>query len=302
VTRKTARKGLFKPGFAGAKDESLGMPGRGQAIPDEGAFDALEQRIHRAMLTLTRMSGDGPSSRTGFWPDYVVELADRIEREKEEAAPPRRFRPTGTDVDDLLPALELLQGLRVEYFQLVRYKAVDDFRLDGGATWVDLGDSFGRSDYWARESYRRAMLQAAKRAGLVFSAPTEYAVVWVTVMYDGLLMTWIGTSSNPRQTLYDKKAHNPAEIVDCSAVWVADKATAKVVLDQTRAHHTADRKHGGWHILNPFDAEATIMDKVEGLKATWRMEYLAGEPIEAPVRQTIEDVAEAAMMSMEGDV
>jgi hypothetical protein len=202
----------------------------------------------------------------------------------------------------LLPTLELLQGLRVEYFQLVRYKAVDDYRRDGGATWKELGESFGRSDYWARESYRRAMLQAAKRAGLVFSEPNEWAVVWVTVMYDGLLMTWIGTTGNPRQTLYDVKARNPADIVDCAAVWTSDKATAKVVLDQAKAHHAADRKHGGWHILNPFDAEATIMDKIEGLKASWRLEYLAGEPIEAPVRQVIEEEAEPAAMLMEGDV
>ena len=300
MARSGARKGIFKPGYDGPKDETLGLPGRGHPVPDEGAMAALEERIQRAMLTLTTLSGDGPSAVRSGWPDHVIELADRIEREKDGDKPRRRFRPTGHDVDDLLPALKLLDGLRVEVYQLVRYKALDDYYRDDGVNWTDLGDQFGKSDNWARETYRRALLQAAKRTGILFSAPEGYAVVAISVMVDGVLFTHLSISADPRQALYDMKARNPSDIVDSFAVWTNDKPTAKVVLDATKAHFAAQKKHGGWHYLNPFDAEFTIQEKAEEIGASTRCQYLAGEPLEAPVRQIIEDPAEAVLIIGEG--
>ncbi|KQV66627.1 hypothetical protein [Caulobacter sp. Root343] len=299
MAKSGARRGIFKPGFDGPRDETLGLPGRGQSVPDEGAIDALEARLHRAMLTLTTLSGDGPSAVRSGWPDHVIELADRIEREKDGDKPKRKFRPTGADVDDLLGALALLEGLRTEIYQLVRYKALDDFYLEDGASWTDLGDQFGRSDNWARETYRRAMLQAAKRTGIVFSAPEGYAVVAICTMVEGTLFTHLSISADPRQALYDMKARNPTDIVDSFAVWTNDRATAKVVLDQVKAHHLAQRKHGGWHYLNPFDAEFTILEKAEALGASVRQQYLAGEPLEAPVRQVVVDPVEEMLIAME---
>lgn len=299
MKRPGARRGIFKPDYDGPKDETLGLPGRGQPAPDEGAMEALEQRIHRAMLTLTTLSGDGPSAVRSGWPDHVIELADRIEREKDGDKPRRRFRPTGADVDDLLDALALLDGLRVEVYQLVRYKALDDFYHEDGASWTDLGDQFGRSDNWARETYRRAMLQAAKRVGIAFSAPEGYAVVAISVMVDGVLFTHLSISADPRQALYDMKARNPSDIVDSFAVWTNDKPTAKVILDATKAYFASQKKHGGWHYLNPFDAEFTILEKAEEIGASTRSQWLAGEPLEPLQRQVIEDPLEEALAVME---
>lgn len=300
MKRSGARRGIFKPGYEGQKDETLGMPGRGQSAPDERAMDVLEQRIHRAMLTLTTLSGDGPSAVRSGWPDYVIELSDRIEREKDGARPRRRFRPTGADVDDMLDALALLDGLRVEVYQLIRYKALDDFYLEDGASWTDLGDQFGRSDNWARETYRRGLLQAAKRDGIVFSAPEGYAVVGISVFTGDVLFTHLSMSADPRQALYDMKAKNPSDIVDSFAVWTNDKATAKVILDRVKTHFKSQQKHGGWHYLNPFDAEFAILEKAEEIGASTRSQWLAGEPLEAPQRQVIEDPVEALLMMTEG--
>lgn len=300
MARSGARRGIFKPGYDGPKDETLGLPGRGQAVPDARAMEALEQRIHRAMLTLTTLSGDGPSAVRSGWPDHVIELADRIEREKDGDKPRRRFRPTGADVDDLLGALALLNGLRVEIYQLVRYKALDDFYLESGASWTDLGDQFGKSDTWAAETYRRALLQAGKQAGIVFSAPESYAVMGVSVLVDGMLFTHLSISSDPRQSLYDMKARNPSDIVDSFAVWTVDRPTAKTILDRVKEHFAGQRKHGGWHYLNPFDAEFTILEKAEGLGASTRVQFLAGEPLEAPARQVVEDPVEQMLIAMEG--
>lgn len=287
-----ARRSIFKDGYQGPRDESLGLPGRGQVAPDERAMELLEQRIHRAMLTLTTLSADGPSAVRSGWPDYIIELEDRIAREKDGDKPRKRFRPSPADISDLLDALALLDGLRIEIYVLVRHKALDDFHFDEGACWTELGDRFGRSDNWARETYRRAMLQAGKRSGIVFSAPEGYAVVGISVMLAGVLFTHLSISADPRQTLYDMKAKNPADIVDSFAVWTNDKPTAKVILDKVRTYYAGQKKHGGWHYLNPFDAEFTILEKAEEIGAQARSEWLAGEPLEAPVRQVVEDPAD----------
>lgn len=297
--RKSGRGAMFKDGYEGPREGAAAMPLDRRAVPEEGAMAALEQRIHRAMLTMGKLAGDGPYSNGTFWPAYVVEFADRVDQEKERDAPRPRFRPTGADVDDMLPALSLLEGLRVEYFQLVRYKAHDDFHLDGGAVWTDLGEAFGRSDNWARESYSRAMTQAARRAGLIFTVPEsaeQHAVVSITVLLDGVFVTWLGASAAPRQKLYEMRANNPAAIVDAFALWTPNRVVAKMVLDQTKAHHLAARKHGGWHWINPFDIEATVLEKAEAHRAPWRMEYLTGEPLEAPMRLVIDEPASDAMM------
>lgn len=299
MARSGARKGIFKPGYDGPKDETLGLPGRGQAAPDEGAMEALEERIQRAMLTLTTLSGDGPSAVRSGWPDYMIDLAARIEREKDAEPPRRRFRPTGHDIDDLLDALALLDGLRVEVYQLVRYKALDDFYVEDGASWTDLGDQFGKSDTWARETYRRAMLQAGRKAGILFSAPEGYAVVSVSVMIDGVIFTHLSISGDPRQSLYDMKALNPSEIVDSFAIWTNDRPTAKVIVDKAKAHFLSQRKRGSWHYLNPFDAEFTIQAIAEEIGAQARCQYLAGEPLEPPVRQIVEDPAEQLLAAIE---
>lgn len=292
MKRSGARQSIFKDGYDGPRDETLGLPGRGQVAPDEGAMDDLEQRIHRAMLTLTTLSADGPSAVRSGWPDYIIELEDRIAREKDGEAPRRRFRPTPTDISDLLDALALLDGLRIEIYVLIRHKALDDFHFDKGACWTVLGDRFGKSDYWARETYRRAMLQAAKRTGILFSAPESYAVVAITVLVGDSLFTHLSISADPRQTLYDMKAKNPADIVDSFAVWTDDRATAKVVLDKVKAHFATRKKHGSWHYLNPLDAEFTIQEKAEEIGASTRCQYLMGEPLEAPIRQVVEDPAD----------
>lgn len=302
MVKSGTRRSIFKPDYDGAVEGVAAMPPRG-AVPDEGAMDDLEQRIHRAMLTLGQLRGDGPFSRGTFWPEYMVEFADRIEQEKERTVPRRRFKPTPHDVSDMLDALALLEGLRVEYFQLVRYKAMDDFHMENGAAWTDLGDAFGRSDYWAREAYGRAMTQAARRAGLIFTAPEgadRHAVLSVTVMIEGVLFTWLGVSASPMQKLYEIKAANPSPIVDACAVWAPSRPAAKVVADLTKAAFAHCRKHGGWHALNPFDAEAEILARCDANSVPWTVDYLAGEPLEAPVRLLIEDPGEAVMIMEEG--
>lgn len=248
---------------------------------------ALVERIHRAMLTLRTLP---KVSAPGFgvaWPDYIQEFSDAVGVEKQDA--PIRFRPTRGDHDDMLAALQLLEGLRPEYFHVVLLKAAGDFF--GRISWADIGDQFGRSEAWARDAYDRAIIQAARRVGIAPVAPEDYAVLCASVLSDQVFLTWIGTTKNPRQTLYDLKHKNALPVVDAFAVWVPGKPIAKRISEAARALHGHQRLRGAWFMANPFDVEDTILTQAIHANAAWKVESLASvlEGADAAEAVSVED-------------
>lgn len=105
---------------------------------DASKLDAMLERLHAACLTMAVLSGDGPKgypsggsmSRMGWaemrreWWDAgneasMISPADITRR---LIAPPNFF-PTPKQVDDALPALELLHGLTRKHHFVLRLRA-----------------------------------------------------------------------------------------------------------------------------------------------------------------------------------
>lgn len=268
-TTARRRSSLFKPDYDGQRGAPVATD---REAVNEPAMALLRARLAQAMLTMDSMQGER-SSRGSFWPDYLVEFADRVGEKAPNAPRPTPFQPSGSQIDDMLPALALLEGLRREYFELVWDKAVTDFYWKG-ATWSGLGAAFGRSGQWAKDAYDRAILQAARRAGILAQAREDYAVVCVGAITEGVFFTWIGASANPKQQVWDLKSKSVVGIADAFALWTPGKPIAKRLIDATKALYGDRRKHGAWHRALPFDVEDTLLSEAEKIGSVWRLEYL----------------------------
>jgi hypothetical protein len=234
---------------------------------------ALVKRLHDAMLTMRFAVRRDDLGRYGNgWPNYVQEFSDRVGEEADTDAPRPRFRASAAQVTDMLPALALLEGLRPEYFHVVYLKAWGDF-IDR-ITWQEIGDEYGKSASWAKEVYERALIQAARKGGLAPAASQDHAVFCSAVIIDGLFLTYIGASPNPRQQLSDHRSKNALEIVDAFAIWTAGKPVATRIADAVKAELAGKRLKGSWFAVNPFDVESAVISAAQTINATWRAERL----------------------------
>lgn len=264
------RSALYKPGYDGLQP-------RIQPVADQREFAIrraeLVERLGNAMLTLSVVERS-PAPIAGVkagWPEVLRTFGDLIGAEAEEA-PPKRFKPTAAMVDDMLPALALLEGLRREYFKVIYLKAWGDFL--GKATWEAIGDRFMRSPAWAKDAYERAIIQAARRAGLMAMPADDYAVVSAAVIAEGRFLTWIGFAKDPKQAIWELKTKSPLALTDAFAIWVPGRPVAQRLVDAARALHGRHKERGAWFQCSPLDVEDTLLIEAGKINSPWRVEYL----------------------------
>lgn len=144
---------------------------------------ALMDRIHTACLTVSTFDRAGPRGFFSTWPAYKLDWYDIEEFGavrmpeavvKRLIAPPR-FYPTAKQIDDALPALQLLDGgadrrqrkiIRLRAFQLWYGEHVDaddeEFAHWRGG-WRAIGALAGCSHTSARTLHAQAMSYAFER-------------------------------------------------------------------------------------------------------------------------------------------
>lgn len=142
--------------------------------PNDADIEALARfadRIHTACLTAGTFPEAGPRGFFSTWPAYRLEFWDAEEegrtRQQKElverfiSAP--RFVPTPKQIDDCLPALELLNGAPKIGRAAVSARAFFNwYRFDGG--WRLIGDRLGISHTSARTFHNNAIIYAYRRS------------------------------------------------------------------------------------------------------------------------------------------
>ena len=265
---QTRRSSALKPDY----DIKPVQPRHEAGMTIEERRARLVRRVHDAMLTCAAQQDDGPRTKWTWSPQHVVEFADRV-GEEEKQAPKQRFRPTPAQVDDMLPALALLDGLRDEYLDVVFLRALLEFY--GHRKWEEaVADRMRKRPHWVKEAYDRALIQAARAAGMLSPVPDDYAIVGIAALgEDGLLTTYVAAVAKPRQTLADVKAKSPTQVVDAFAVWVPGKPLAQRVVEDFRRANDP-RRRGSWIRKNPFDVEDELLLTLQHTGVSWRVQRL----------------------------
>lgn len=274
---------LYKPGYEGERLAStLSQPERQEF---RLAKPQLQRRLYDAMLTLTVL--DGPGLRqlgARATPAHLVEFSDRVGQEKLE---PRKliFKPTAAQVSDMDGALALLEGLRPAYFKVVMLRAIYGFEKycgePGTWTWEAIGGYLGMSSRWAQHAHDVAMVQAARRAGLIPRARRDYALFVAGVWSDRAWISNIGTTADPRQAIANLKVKSPVRIESAFAIWVAGQPVAKKVLEATRKRLRSLTSHAAWYKANPDTICEEIIEACRQDETAWMVEDL---PIKGELR------------------
>lgn len=143
---------------------------------------AIERRIRIACLTVSSWQATKPRGFFSTWPAYALEHFDaEIEgSQRSDEAITRglvraaKFFPTAKQIDDALPALELLNGLDKRTLRIVRLRALqswygthieadDDEFAHWRGGWRGIGRLAGCSHTLAQRKYERAMTYALER-------------------------------------------------------------------------------------------------------------------------------------------
>jgi hypothetical protein len=265
----------FKPGYDGDRPPSRTTAPERQTLRLEKP--ALVARIHRAMLTLAiNGSTVALGIKTGGTPQHIVEFADRVGEEQQDAPMPR-FAPKPADVSDMLGALDLLQGLRPAFFKVVFLRALHDFQEEEGARgqwpWAKIGAFFSMSEAWAQNAYDQAIVQAARRAGVLPMMPTDHAILIAsTYLAPSGWLTQISGAQEPRQALSNLRSKNAVRIEQATCLWVAGEPVAKRVLDQSKAAMRALLDHGAWYKAHPDRVCEQLVLAAQAVPSVWTIE------------------------------
>jgi hypothetical protein len=147
------------------------------APPHVEPIDVVMARVHRACLTVARLPGDGPRGFFSTWPAYRQSWWDwgNEESRLSDADIARRllrpppFVPTAQEIDDCLPALDLLRCVSRPMRIVVSAYAVQEwYALKGG--WRAIGRAAGVSHTTARRLHWQATCIAVERA----AAPSKF--------------------------------------------------------------------------------------------------------------------------------
>jgi hypothetical protein len=267
---------IYKPGYEGERPSTrLTGPERQVFLQ---AKRGLVRRIHDAMMVL---SVEGAAAELGLGtgsPSYLVEFSDKVGQEK-EAAPVPRFRPTPAQVSDCGRALELLEGLTRTHIKVVMLRALDEFAREidnppGEWPWSKIGAHFGYSDRWAEEAYTAAIVQAARRAGVLPMVSRDHAVVVVSVWVDRGWLTSISTTADPRQELANLRAKSPVRLEQAFTFWMAGSTVTKRVATEAKADMRALHSHGGWYKANPDTVADILVRTAREAGAGWHFEEI----------------------------
>lgn len=268
---------LFKPGYEGDRlSSTLTVPER---LVLRSRKSELVQRLHDAMLTVSVMQGPARLGiGAGAAPAHIVEFADRV-GEKPVDPSPLRFRPTAAQVSDMDPALKLLEGLRPAYFKVVMFRALHQFSKACGETgswpWQAIGGYFGLSDRWAEAAYDAAIVQAARRSGILPTIPEDYSVLAAAAWVDRGWMTHLSTAADPRQATANLRGKSPVRLETAFAIWVAGQPLAKRVADEVRRSLRNLTSHGSWYKAHPDVVCEHLIEVARQVDTGWIMEEIA---------------------------
>lgn len=267
---------MFKPDYDGDRTTAR-LTG-----PEKQTFRlnraALTRRLHDAMLTLSVQEVGGPSGYIiGGTPKYLVEFSDRVG--EEQALPPRaRFKPTAAQVSDMPRALQLLDGLTRPFFKVVMLRAFHDFAKDndeqGDWPWKKIGAQFGFSDRWAEGAYDAAIVQAARRSGLLPMTATDYGVLAVAVWHERGWLTNLSTAADPRQAVANLKTKSPIRLEEAYTIWTAGQPVARRIVDEVKPGIRGLLSHGSWYKLHPDALAESLIDRARQIGAAWLVEEI----------------------------
>lgn len=144
-------------------------------------IEALTARLHRACLTVAALPADGPKGFYSLWPRYKLTWwdAEDFGSHRTDAAvtrrliAPPRFAPTPKEIDDCLPALQLLEGLprlhrrvlmlRAHQLWYGEHAAADEEYAHWRGGWRMIGRACGVSHEKARRAHWEAIRHAYER-------------------------------------------------------------------------------------------------------------------------------------------
>lgn len=239
---------------------------------------AIIDRLHAAMLTLNVMQGAGPAGlRAAGCPQHLVEFADRIGEEEIEA-PRVRWEPSAAIVSDMPKALALLDGLRKPYYTVVKLRALEMFARDNGETgpwpWDKIGHHFGFSASWAQDVYDAAIIQAARRSGLLPMVSADFGIVVAATWADRAWLTNLSTATDPRAAVANLRVKSPIPIEQADVVWVPGVQAARLILEAVRPNLRGVRSHGSWYKANPDTLRQTLVEAARDLGQNWLIEEI----------------------------
>lgn len=275
MARVRPNEPAFKDGYEGVRPSpTLSGPERQQLrLVKEQVVD----RLHRAMLTQCTIDGpDQLGITVGGIPQHIVEFSDLIGLEVTEA-PPVRFSPSAADVDDMPKALALLDGLRRQFYTVVKLRALHEFAGEKGAfDWETIGDLFGLSPKWAEATYDAAIVQACRRAGLLPMVSMDFGVlvaaVWVP---DSGWLAHISSAANPRAALANLRGKSPLPVEEAATIWVAGDPVAKRLVREVGGRARSLRAHHQWYKMHPETMKTEVIERARQISAVWLLEELA---------------------------
>lgn len=265
---------LYRAGFDGPMASDRLTPRERE--PFDKALPRLRRRLHDAMLLLTVLDAHNPAGRGSGWPDYVHDFADKVaQSEIEQEGRPKTFDPTRAQIDDFLPAMALLDGLRPVYHRVVFLRALGEFvggRADG-YSFDAIGDRHGKSGEWARMAYESVMVQAARRSGLLAAEPRGWAVMAASVQYGGA-RSFLTTAGDPGHQIRDLKSKSPIGLEGALAFWTPGQSAAKRLAHQVRGRLAGRFTHGPWALIGLDDLLDLMMGEARAMCIDWSVETL----------------------------
>lgn len=260
---------MYKPGYDGERPSGQ-MTQLEQAAYARFA-EPLIKRLHDAMLTLGALAGER-QGRTCSMPEYLHTFADKVGWDPDEEPRVLRFQPTAAQHDDLVPTLQLLDGLSPVFLKVLALRAVGE-RV-GGFSYKTIAERFGKGEPWARRVYAAVVVLAARRSGLLDPAPRGWAVLVAAARVGGW-KTYITTARDPQQALYDIRAKSPVELEAAFALWTAGKPEAHALVTKARANLLGRVSHGSWHMLSPEDMADLLIEEQTRVGRPWEVEHLS---------------------------
>jgi len=269
---------MFKPEYDGERPKgTLSQPERQTMLM---AKRDLVERMHAAFLTLNVLPGVGPRANlAGGTPPYIVEFSDRVGAEVEEIRR-AQFEPSPAQASDVLPALRLMEGLSRPYHKVVLLRALNEFAVDKGETepfpWDLIGEECGgMSGKWAEDAYDAAMVQAARRAGILPMVAKDYGIVAVGFWVDRGWLTSMATAADPRQAVSNAKAKSPIRAEQAFSIWLAGQYEAKKVVEAVRPQLRGLHAHGAFFKVHPDVLSERVIETARSLGADWSYEEIA---------------------------
>lgn len=268
---------MFKPGYEGPRP-SVHLSGPEKQVLRLNRTE-LVRRLNEAMLCLSVAEGTGNLGIRAGTPTAMREFSDLIGRDRDAAARPR-FRPTAAQIDAMDSTLKWLEGLTRTHFKVVFLRALDSF--DAQWPWAKIGGFFGMSDRWAESAYDAALIQAARRAGILPMTTAEFAIlvssVWrsAIVAHERGWMSHIATSANPRQEASNLRGKSPLKLEGATALWVAGPPLAKRIVAATRPRFAGRASHGSWFKVPPEEVLDQLIITARDIGAEWQIEDVDG--------------------------